>query len=80
MKIVWARQKKKEKKKPAIVEDAEKKDAKESTEKLVNKSPEELQVFTVTPAEITLNAKMGIMVEIRANSPQTGKLKEQWEC
>lgn len=75
MKIVWARQKKKEKKK--IVEpNAPVKDNKSTKEK----EPEELHVFSVTPADIVLNAKMGIMVEIRANSTQIGSLAEQWEC
>lgn len=37
-------------------------------------------MFSVTPAEVTLNSKMGIYVEIRANSQQIGKIVEQWAC
>jgi hydrocephalus-inducing protein len=78
MKIIWARQGKKEKKKPNEAKDA-KNDSKAST-LAKEKEPEEPQVFTITPAEVMLNAKMGIMVEIRANAPTIGKLLEQWQC
>jgi hypothetical protein len=35
-------------------------------------------VFTVIPDTVVLNSKMGIMVEFRANSSQTGKMQEPW--
>jgi hydrocephalus-inducing protein len=47
---------------------------------LTEKEPDEIQVFTVVPDQITLNAKMGIMVEIRANSPKIDRITEQWQC
>ena len=75
MKIIWARQSKKEKKKPAEIKDG-KNDSKTNTSAV--KEPEEPQVFTVTPAEIMLNQKMGIKVEVRANSEKIGKILEQW--
>lgn len=37
-------------------------------------------MFTVVPTEITLNPRMGIMVEFRANSFQIGKISEPWQC
>jgi hydrocephalus-inducing protein len=37
-------------------------------------------VFTVIPETVVLNPKMGIMVEFRANSSQTGKMSEPWQC
>ena len=75
MKIIWARQTKKEKKKP--VDPQTPKDPKAVTQsKLTDKESEETLIFSITPAEVNLNAKMGIMVEVRANSPQTGKLLE----
>jgi hydrocephalus-inducing protein len=37
-------------------------------------------VFTVIPETVVLNPKMGIMVEFRANSSQTGKISEPWQC
>lgn len=35
-------------------------------------------VFTVVPESIVLNPKMGIMIEFRANSFNTGKISEPW--
>jgi hypothetical protein len=77
MKIIWARQNKKEKKKPT---DVLVKDLKSTQSKMTDKEPDEIQVFTVVPDQITLNAKMGIMVEIRANSPKIDRITEQWQC
>lgn len=77
MKIIWARQNKKEKKKTTEIVV---KDPKSTTSKLTDKEPEDTQVFTVVPDQITLNAKMGIMVEIRANSPKIDRITEQWQC
>lgn len=37
-------------------------------------------MFTVIPETVVLNPKMGIMVEFRANSSQTGKMSEPWQC
>ena len=89
MKIIWARQKKMEKK-PKGAEEV-KGDPKAATSKGPAKpaivlpgqeesKQEEQFVFTVVPTEITLNPRMGIMVEFRANSFQIGKISEPWQC
>ena len=89
MKIIWVRQKKLEKK-PKPGEEAKGGDGKDSAKGKASasksialpgqeeKKEEEQFVFTIVPNEITLNPKMGIMVEFRANSFQIGKISEPW--
>ena len=87
MKIIWARQKKLEKKPKPGEETKGDESAKKSSP---TKSPalpgqeeskqEEQFVFTIVPTEITLNPRMGIMVEFRANSFNIGKISEPWQC
>ena len=88
MKIIWVRQKKLEKKPKG-------EEKQEESARGKNKTPskpsitlpgqeeakvEEQFVFTIVPSEITLNPRMGIMVEFRANSFQVGKISEPWQC
>ena len=44
------------------------------------KEEEQKVVFTIIPDQIVLNPKMGIMIQIRANSSTIGKITESWLC
>lgn len=37
-------------------------------------------VYTIVPDQIVLNPKMGIMIQVRANSTAVGKIVENWLC
>ena len=37
-------------------------------------------VYSITPDTIVLNPKMGIMIQVRANSTLVGKIVENWLC
>jgi len=85
MKIMWVRQNKMDRKKKTG--DAAIKNAPESaalmkrTGSISGEAKEEEQfVFSVFPDQITLNPKMGIMIEVRAYSHHIGPVTEQWEC
>lgn len=87
MKIMWVRQQNKDrKKKPA--DDASRKTLTDSAAVMKrtgsvsgeNAKEEEHFVFSVVPDQITLGPRMGIMIEVRANSHQVGQISEPWEC
>ena len=85
MRITWIRQVKPTKKSDKEKSEAAQKKANQTTTSGVapseSKKEEEEEtkfVFTVIPDTVVLNSKMGIMVEFRANSSQTGKMQEPW--
>jgi hydrocephalus-inducing protein len=83
MKIQWQRQTKMERKnKKDPKGDAKKDGAKGENGAIVEAEHKEDEnnkfVFFVVPDTITLNPKMGIMIQIRANSLNVGKITEQW--
>lgn len=80
MQISWVRQTKVDrKKKPKEESAATKANASGGLGGTSEQKEEELQfVYTVVPEKVTLNPKMGIMIEFRANSFKTGKISEIW--
>jgi hydrocephalus-inducing protein len=86
MRITWVRQVKPQKKDAKEKADAVavKKANQTATSGLGDTAKAEEEeskfVFTVVPDTVVLNPKMGIMIEFRANSSQTGRMSEPWQC
>jgi len=51
-----------------------------STQGGAEKEEEQKIVFSIIPDQILLNPKMGIMIQVRANSTTVGKIVESWLC
>lgn len=85
MKIQWVRNMKAERK-PATKDGAKKDDkaseiASTQGGAAEKDAPEEAKaVYSIVPDQIVLNPKMGIMVQVRANSTTVGKIVENWLC
>jgi hydrocephalus-inducing protein len=81
MQISWVRQTKTDRKKKNPKEEAALAKTNQSGGLGASEKEEEVQfVYTVVPEKVTLNPKMGIMIEFRANSFKTGKISEIWQC
>ena len=52
----------------------------ESSKPDAEKEEETKAIFSVIPDTIVLNPKMGIMIQIKANSQINGKIVENWFC
>ena len=95
MKIQWVRNAKNDRGKPASAAPATKDGKKDAPEKKSDKASnagesnaaaagekeeETKAIFSVIPDTIVLNPKMGIMIQIKANSQLNGKIVENWFC
>lgn len=94
MKIQWVRNAKAERK-PAAAPNAKKAEGGKagasdkasnagadaaSTKGDPEKEEEQKIVYTIVPDQVVLNPKMGIMIQVRANSSTVGKVIESWLC
>ena len=95
MKIQWVRNTKNDRKPASAApkDGAKKEEGKAASEKKSDKASnagesnaqaekeeETKAIFSVIPDTIVLNPKMGIMIQIKANSQINGKIVENWFC